>query len=415
MGERGGLPWYCIWTDFSGHPKTHVLCDAVRDENAGMYVIRLLEHCADHALDGVVLAASVERVCQWRKKRGTLLAALTVAGFIEQLPDGKVRVHGWLERNGARIRKWLTDNAKPRGNKAPSLAGPSLVPHGTGEGREGDESGTSAGSAGVDGIREKKKNQKHAAAGGAIAPPRQPSSDPGVGEPEVTPPPPAAAPGAGVSPEPAPVKLALASPPGDDRPTRPLQVHDLVELGRLGAEYRARVQLELGHGLALAAAGDERRVRDELEGLLEAHERARPGAVDRAVDWTVATVRARRGGAAPGSVAYCLRLLGDMPAPEADPRARVRAECTAWADMLDAVERLPPAERLRSDTVARWLLPLRASLLRGELLLEAPTADHAAFVSEQYLAGLRRLAAEVVAPHVVVTLVSPPSVAAGGA
>lgn len=117
--QKGGLPWYCVSTDFSGHPKTLELCGIVEDDNAGMYVVRLWEHCADHALDGIVRERVVEGVCQWKGKRGALLAALKAAGFLEPHGDGTVLFHGWEERNGARIREWLRSNAKRKPTRKP--------------------------------------------------------------------------------------------------------------------------------------------------------------------------------------------------------------------------------------------------------------------------------------------------------
>jgi hypothetical protein len=127
MAVRGGLPWYQIWTEFSRHPKTREICARVGDPNAGMHLVRLFEHAADHALDGRLLAVAVEYIAEWRGKRGELLAALEGAQVLEV--DGEFRVlHGWVERNGARIRKALADAAKPRGNKKGKQTGPPEVP-----------------------------------------------------------------------------------------------------------------------------------------------------------------------------------------------------------------------------------------------------------------------------------------------
>jgi hypothetical protein len=114
MAERGGLPWYCVWTDFPVHPKTLALCGRLRDDNAGMYVLRLFSHCATHALDGLIDADVVEGAAGWRKKRGALLAALVAVGALKARDGGRYEVHGWVERNGARIREWLRCNAKRR-------------------------------------------------------------------------------------------------------------------------------------------------------------------------------------------------------------------------------------------------------------------------------------------------------------
>jgi hypothetical protein len=128
-----GLPWYVIWTEFSRHPKTRDLCARVKDRNAGMYVVRLLEHCAEHALDGRIPAHVIEEAADWRGKPGVLLAALEAAKWLEM--DGEVRiVHGWVERNGARIRTWMDDNRKPHGARRKPRANPDEPPSGAAPG-----------------------------------------------------------------------------------------------------------------------------------------------------------------------------------------------------------------------------------------------------------------------------------------
>jgi hypothetical protein len=135
MAERGGLPWYQIWSEFSGHSKTLDLCGRLEDHNAGMYVIRLWEHCAEHALDGKIPVHVIEGAAEWHGKRGVLLAALEASGWLEGDGDSRV-VHDWEERNGARIRDWIRDNAKrkpsgnPGGKKAKTPAGSTRKPSG---------------------------------------------------------------------------------------------------------------------------------------------------------------------------------------------------------------------------------------------------------------------------------------------
>lgn len=134
-----GLPWYALWTEFPTHGKTLALAAALRDDNAGMYVIRLWSHCANQALDGRIQCAIVESVAGWKKKRGVLLDALQAIGFLESTTAGHCIVHGWEERNGSRIRKALTDAKKPRGNKRASRHGPAAVPRGTDGGSSGGD------------------------------------------------------------------------------------------------------------------------------------------------------------------------------------------------------------------------------------------------------------------------------------
>jgi hypothetical protein len=146
------VPWYRLWRGFPTHRKTLHLCELLADHNAGMYLVRLFDHCAEMALDGRVHKAVVEGAAGWRAKRGKFIAAASDAGLLSKDGDFYI-VHGWEERNGAVIRKALTDAKKPRGN-LPSHVRPPAVPRGTPGGHErvprGKRAGSPGGPGGVD-------------------------------------------------------------------------------------------------------------------------------------------------------------------------------------------------------------------------------------------------------------------------
>jgi hypothetical protein len=186
-------------------------------------------------------------------------------------------------------------------------------------------------------------------------------------------------------------------PPDAATPRRAVVIADRTELGPLGAEFRGLIERELGHGLAFGKAAE---ARTELEQLLERH------GIERALSWVGQTVMARRktGGSEPGSVEYVLAILRDMPEREVGAVERIRGECPEWAAMLDAALQLRGEDRPAEELVDRWLLPLQAAFLRGELHLEAPSPWHEAFVRDRFLPGLARLALEAIGPHVLVKL-----------
>jgi hypothetical protein len=191
-----------------------------------------------------------------------------------------------------------------------------------------------------------------------------------------------------------------ARPADDDPPPRLLLVHDVAELGPLGAEFKGLVEVGLKRPLLSSATDKRAEVRDELEQLLERHRD-----VERCANWVIATITGREGSGGPRvqAITPCVAMLRSLPAA-VDRFAAARAACPAYAQMLEEIERMPLESRLPPEEVERWLATLRPTLRAGELVLEAEDAYHRDLVEQLYLKGLRRLATEVVAPHVVVTL-----------
>lgn len=189
----------------------------------------------------------------------------------------------------------------------------------------------------------------------------------------------------------------------DDPPPRKLLVLDGADLGPLGAELVARVEVEIKRGLAPPKAENRAQVREELEQLLE-----KLGDMDRCVSWVATTILGREGSGATRvhSVTLCLAFLRSMPLAK-DPLAAARAACPEYAAMLQEIERRPGEFYLSPGVLERWLATLKPTLRTGVLELEAEDRFHVDLVEQLFLAGMRRLAVEVIAPHVVVNLTAP--------
>lgn len=154
-----GLPWYQQEADFSARESTVALCELLGDRNAGMYVIRLREHCSWQALDGRISRLVVEGAAGWMKRRGKFIAAAVEARVLRAEGEAFVLIE-WEQRNGARIRKWQADNLKPRGNLPASPEEPSEVPLRSPAGPERDQRGTGGGFQGVPGVEDERQEKK---------------------------------------------------------------------------------------------------------------------------------------------------------------------------------------------------------------------------------------------------------------
>lgn len=381
-----GLPWYCIASDFSGHEKVLELCDRLDDSNAGMYLIRLFEHCATHALDGKVRAAAVEGAAGWRGKRGMLREALVGCRVLEASgEDGVFHVHGWEERNGARIRKVLADAAKPRGNKR----GPSVVPSGTATGPARDDVGTGSATArdsrGDMGDREETSSSLRSEGAPPAASPAARGSAAGGGE----------------QPDPPP-----ASPPPAPKSDFALAVERwFTAWERAGRGKHARLTEAEGKQLKALLA--------EL-GLAELTAR-----MDRALadPWflehgdLLAFVKQRNKFARRGAPA----VVDERTKRLESAIARARGSCPEWAAMLQAAARGLDRGGLDRDVVDQVLVPVAAER-RGQLLeLRARDGFHANRLADRWfdwlVAGARAVSGEAL--HVQV--IGPQSAAGGEA
>ena len=397
-----GLPWYRMWKDFSRHGKTMQLAAALNDRNAGMYIVRLLEHCAEYALDGCIHADAVEGAADWRGKRGRFLAVAVEVGFLEAAGE-KYRVHDWEERNGSHIRKTLGDAKKPRGNKPASRPGPEGDGGGTAAGPPREPEAVPPGEIEIETEKKTEKQQQPCASERAAAPlPVSAGRAAECGHPPSAPAP--SRPEAGQD---------------DLPPRRPLELVDNAPVPEGAApavpawprlrQFRERFAAALGRrvGLPVGAAA----AHDELEAQLE-----RVG-IEAALVCCGDVSRRQRG--AVHALSYFLPALRELPTALAEgPTLGERVAAAVgpeWRQVLEGLLETALGHPERESVLTRWLLPLTGTLRGGVLALLAPDEHHAAFVQDQYRERLEELAASTLGRVVRVDVTAPPRAAGGEA
>jgi hypothetical protein len=389
-----GLPWFALASDFPTHPKTVRLALRLKDQNAGMYVVRLLAFCAQHApagrLDGEAVEAIIEGACEWRKTSGALVTALVGCGFLERDGDGYL-VHGWLERNGAHVRKRERDAKNPRGNRPrPAL----------------DGSGTDAGPA-LEREKERDRDKKpHAACASADAPPPDdvPSDHltPGTEDPARDP--------AGTSrarPAARAESSEAATSPLDDEPHRRLVLEDATGTPPaapswpwLAAFRRAladRCVVDPDY-FRIASPDDVRDVRDQLEAEL-----ARLRDTARAVEiaYPIALREKRKTRKWPVYLKLYRGPLSDAIGDGGEPTTTAPVPADAPPAFAAMVRHA--AETIASEPFRRDLAALHAQQV-GDVLRLAPVDEfHATRMRDLYGDALEQLAAAA-APGVHVEL-----------
>jgi hypothetical protein len=122
-----GLPWFKIYSNIVGHPKTRALEEATGNPDALAYIVRLLSWFNEYApggrADGARTARAAERHCEWRGADGELIAALESSGWIER--DGsEIVLHDWDEVQGGHIAKAKKDAERKKIKRLQSRAAP---------------------------------------------------------------------------------------------------------------------------------------------------------------------------------------------------------------------------------------------------------------------------------------------------
>jgi hypothetical protein len=121
-----GLPWFKVYSNIVGHPKTRALEEATSNPEALAYIVRLLswfnEYAPSGRADGARSARAAERACEWRGADGALVAALVETGWLER--DGDVLVmHDWDEMQGSHIAKAKKDADRKKLHRLQSREG----------------------------------------------------------------------------------------------------------------------------------------------------------------------------------------------------------------------------------------------------------------------------------------------------
>lgn len=348
------VPWYRVARGFPSHEKTLHLADLLGDYNAGMYMLRLFDHCADRAHDGRVHKSVVEGAAGWRGKKGKFTTAAMEARFLE--PDGdRFIVHGFEERNGAVIRKALADAQKPRGNTA--------SPGGQSPGPPGDHlhvpGGKSAGQpqcpGGVEVRSKKEEEKKHAAV--------QPASTASEGD------------GPGLA------STAAPSLPNDDAA--------VVDLFRIAFSERCAMTRPDWFGISRRELVAE--TRSDL-----AAEIRRLG-IPRAVDVCFPSYCRTK---SKWLRLYLSDLQGAMREEPQSPRAKPPAAVTdeRWGAVLEKLQ-----ATLRPDLFERWIAPL-VGHVNGQVELQAPNVFDAAFVRDNYGPAIEGFVADALGQRLAVVI-----------
>jgi len=107
---------------FDQHPKTLRLCGVMKDPNAGQYLFRLWTWACRCAEDGDLSGmgpVELEHVMRYQPADGRLFAALTETWSSKYGPwidvgEKSMRIHGWMDRQGAAIDKMKSKAGKVR-------------------------------------------------------------------------------------------------------------------------------------------------------------------------------------------------------------------------------------------------------------------------------------------------------------
>lgn len=138
--------------DFFDHWRTRMVVDALQDEMAPVYIMRLWAHCQTRKSDRHTMpAAGLKAQCRAPHDAAKFEQALTEAGFVER--DGQdICVVGWADQNASLIAAWENGgkggrpkkptgnpretHGKPDGNPAVTHGEPNANPGETDKSRE---------------------------------------------------------------------------------------------------------------------------------------------------------------------------------------------------------------------------------------------------------------------------------------
>lgn len=92
--------------DFLDHWRTRMVCDALGDPMAPMYILRLWAHCQERRSDTFTMPTrGLKAQCRYTGDADAFEAALVEAGFIERSGD-ELHVCGWAEKNASLLAAW---------------------------------------------------------------------------------------------------------------------------------------------------------------------------------------------------------------------------------------------------------------------------------------------------------------------
>jgi len=108
-----------IDVDFLDHWRTQMICDALDDPLAPLYLIRLWAHCQASRTDTLKMPpAGLKAQCRYAGDAQKLEAALSESKFIERKGES-IHVLGWKKKNAALFNAWENGakGGRPKQNK----------------------------------------------------------------------------------------------------------------------------------------------------------------------------------------------------------------------------------------------------------------------------------------------------------
>lgn len=105
--------------DFLDHWRTGMVADAINDQMAAIYILRLWAHCQDRKSDTFVMpTAGLKAQCKCPASAEVFERALVEAGFLKRDGD-TITVIGWAEKNASLIAAWENGSKGGRPKKNP--------------------------------------------------------------------------------------------------------------------------------------------------------------------------------------------------------------------------------------------------------------------------------------------------------
>jgi hypothetical protein len=115
----GGRAAVIVDPDFLDHWRTRMVVDALGDELAPTYILRLWAHCQARKSDRHAMPpAGLKAQCRYVGDAALFEQALTDAGFVKREGDS-VHVLGWAEQNAALLAAWENGARGGRPTKKP--------------------------------------------------------------------------------------------------------------------------------------------------------------------------------------------------------------------------------------------------------------------------------------------------------
>ena len=148
--------------DFFDHWRTGMVADAINDQMAAIYIMRLWAHCQERKSDSFVMPSrGLKAQCKFPGDADAFESALIEAGFLVRSGD-TITALGWADKNASLISAWGNGvkGGRPKKNPSETQAKPMGNPPETQTEPTGNPSLTDSKPIRVDKSREEKKEEQ---------------------------------------------------------------------------------------------------------------------------------------------------------------------------------------------------------------------------------------------------------------